>query len=113
MPHVIADDARLSERGFAGDMRAVRGMSCHLSGLWGRSARRYGAAHTNCHPKVKPPGPIPESRSSVRRAEKRILAPQAACPSGTDGPTGSDGGVRVWSQGQRLAKPTNSRGNMG
>jgi hypothetical protein len=25
VPHVIADDARLGERGFAGDMRAVRG----------------------------------------------------------------------------------------
>jgi hypothetical protein len=26
MPRVIADDARLGEQGFAGDMRAVRGM---------------------------------------------------------------------------------------
>jgi hypothetical protein len=31
VPHVIADDARLGERGFAGDMRAVRGMSGRLS----------------------------------------------------------------------------------
>jgi hypothetical protein len=38
VPHVIADDARLGERGFAGDMRAVRGMTV----LYGLEVRAVG-----------------------------------------------------------------------